>query len=607
MSTRLIIQHQIGSKANQIEQFPLDTINEMTIGRDPASTIVFDAQRDDAVSRRHAVIRVTHGDRPSFAIADLGSANGTLVNGSRINSETELLPGDTVQFGLAGPSFVFDVQPRPPHLVARTRVGAGAPGGTTRIVEPAAAAPVASTTVVQPQSFAPVKAGVGRETVQRMLSEERQATGRKWMYALVGVLVLIGGVGGVLYYRMTLDKQQTVARIEEKARQTEAAGAAALEQQKTAFAADATKKASELKQQLGMSPSEVVQKYGDATVYIEMQWRLYDRDSSKALYHKTVAWPVDHPTKNLPAYVQLTNHRIVRWLTTEDQGHRNRVIGAAGSGSGFVINEQGYILTNKHVAAGWMINYNQYSAFEQGMGILFQQQTGHQNSAPKGAPFDATDERAEFRKAIGWTPDEGGMIFDRDQPFSVSGSTCACEGRDERLEVRFPGSRNSIAARLVRASKDADVALIKIDSPDPLAFIPMAQNDDLPVGSAITVLGYPQSSVKTFASKTTIENGDVHSQVEFVPEPTVTPGIVSRLGVAMERQGDVTVIGAEGEVYQLTAATSEGNSGGPVIDANGKAVGLFASGRPGYGAVTFAVPMHYGRDLMPVQRKITEQ
>jgi hypothetical protein len=128
---RVLIHHQTGSKANQTEQLPVDLENELTIGRDPNCTIIFDARRDDIVSRHHAVIRITRGERLGFAIADLGSANGTLINGTRINSEVELLPGDTVQLGVSGPVFDFDVQPRPPHLVARTRVVSGVLPTTT--------------------------------------------------------------------------------------------------------------------------------------------------------------------------------------------------------------------------------------------------------------------------------------------------------------------------------------------------------------------------------------------------------------------------------------------------------------------------------------------
>jgi hypothetical protein len=126
LPAQLTISHRSGSRAGQIDRFPLDAIGELTMGRDPGCAIVFDAQRDDTVSRRHAVIRITLGDPLSFTIMDLGSLNGTMLNGERISAETGLLPDDTVQMGLTGPSFVFDVEPRPPHLVAVNRRLSGA-------------------------------------------------------------------------------------------------------------------------------------------------------------------------------------------------------------------------------------------------------------------------------------------------------------------------------------------------------------------------------------------------------------------------------------------------------------------------------------------------
>lgn len=51
---------------------------------------------DPDVSRRHAVIRqVDEG----IAIEDLGSTNGTFVNGERISGIAELKVGDTLRFG----------------------------------------------------------------------------------------------------------------------------------------------------------------------------------------------------------------------------------------------------------------------------------------------------------------------------------------------------------------------------------------------------------------------------------------------------------------------------------------------------------------------------
>ena len=83
---------------------------EITIGRDPSSNIAFDSPRDDIVSRRHAVIRVIRGDQTSFRLADLGSSNGTFLNGEPITEEKELLPEDTIGLGKNGLKFIFDVQ-----------------------------------------------------------------------------------------------------------------------------------------------------------------------------------------------------------------------------------------------------------------------------------------------------------------------------------------------------------------------------------------------------------------------------------------------------------------------------------------------------------------
>ncbi|MFZ5833423.1 MAG: FHA domain-containing protein [Planctomycetota bacterium] len=59
--------------------------------------------QSDLVSRHHCAILVDEG---SASIRDLGSRNGTQVNGERIRSEVELKPGDRVKVG----PLEFDVQ-----------------------------------------------------------------------------------------------------------------------------------------------------------------------------------------------------------------------------------------------------------------------------------------------------------------------------------------------------------------------------------------------------------------------------------------------------------------------------------------------------------------
>jgi Inner membrane component of T3SS, cytoplasmic domain len=70
-----------------------------TIGRDPASSVVFD---DDGVSRRHAALTSAHG---FVTVEDAGSTNGTWVNGERVGTSRRLAPGDELRVGVVGVRF----------------------------------------------------------------------------------------------------------------------------------------------------------------------------------------------------------------------------------------------------------------------------------------------------------------------------------------------------------------------------------------------------------------------------------------------------------------------------------------------------------------------
>lgn len=74
-----------------------DTVYELknlvVIGRLPSCDLPVD---DMTVSRQHArLIRMEQG----FAVQDLESANGTLVNGQRIRQVVTLHPGDVITIG----------------------------------------------------------------------------------------------------------------------------------------------------------------------------------------------------------------------------------------------------------------------------------------------------------------------------------------------------------------------------------------------------------------------------------------------------------------------------------------------------------------------------
>ena len=69
------------------------TDGEHIAGRDAECSLVIDAT---TASRRHARITVVSG---SATIEDLGSTNGTHINGTRISTPTRLAPGDEVALG----------------------------------------------------------------------------------------------------------------------------------------------------------------------------------------------------------------------------------------------------------------------------------------------------------------------------------------------------------------------------------------------------------------------------------------------------------------------------------------------------------------------------
>ncbi len=87
-SYRLVLHE--GPGAGKI--YPLEGA-ELFIGREQNNDIIIN---DPEVSRRHARMFAKGG---AYGIEDLGSTNGTLVNGQRISGPTMLRGGETINFG----------------------------------------------------------------------------------------------------------------------------------------------------------------------------------------------------------------------------------------------------------------------------------------------------------------------------------------------------------------------------------------------------------------------------------------------------------------------------------------------------------------------------
>ncbi|HET9387621.1 MAG TPA: FHA domain-containing protein, partial [Gemmatimonadales bacterium] len=160
-----------GARAGQIEAFRKGYIG---LGRHPLSDVRFDAERDLDVSSRHAaIVRKTEG----FVLQDLGSRNGTFVNGKRITGDTLLTNGDVIGFGANGPALEFGVieaeADLPPTAAAE---GLAERASSPREIYHAARPSVRQSTGIR------IAAEVARQTAQL----------RRTTKVLIGVLLVVG-------------------------------------------------------------------------------------------------------------------------------------------------------------------------------------------------------------------------------------------------------------------------------------------------------------------------------------------------------------------------------------------------------------------------------
>lgn len=121
-----------------------------------------------------------------------------------------------------------------------------------------------------------------------------------------------------------------------------------------------------------------------------------------------------------------------------------------------------------------------------------------------------------------------------------------------------------VPATVVGADDITDLAVLKIDAPNLIA-AEWGSSDDLQVGDLVWALGSP-----------------------FGLERSFTFGIVS---AKSRRSGSLAARNLYQEYLQTDAAVNPGNSGGPLIDIEGKVVGINAAiFGPSYQGISFAIP-----------------
>ena len=132
----------------------------------------------------------------------------------------------------------------------------------------------------------------------------------------------------------------------------------------------------------------------------------------------------------------------------------------------------------------------------------------------------------------------------------------------DKIEVRL-SDRRYFEAKVIGSDKASDVALIKIDADD-LPTVKIGSSKDLQVGEWVLAIGSP-----------------------FGFDHSVTAGIVSAKGRSLPTENYVPFI-------QTDVAINPGNSGGPLINLDGKVVGINSqiySRTGGFMGLSFAIPI----------------
>jgi len=124
---------------------------------------------------------------------------------------------------------------------------------------------------------------------------------------------------------------------------------------------------------------------------------------------------------------------------------------------------------------------------------------------------------------------------------------------------------------LIGADIKSDLAVIKIDTRQPLPHLEMGRSDDLMIGESVIAIGNP-----------------------FGLQHTVTTGIISALNRSIR--------GGKDQVYhdfiQVDASINPGNSGGPLLNINGSLIGINTAIYQKAEGIGFAIPIDSAKRII---------
>ncbi len=181
---------------------------------------------------------------------------------------------------------------------------------------------------------------------------------------------------------------------------------------------------------------------------------------------------------------------------------------------------------------------------------------------------------SEQSEGFGSRPQQGqgsGFVYDADG--HIVTNEHVVDGADS-VSVKFWNGA-TYDAEVVGTDASTDLAVLKVDAPDSLLEpLSLGDSSKVDVGDSVVAIGSP-----------------------FGLEETVTAGIVSALHRQMTSPNGFAI----DDSIQTDAAINHGNSGGPLLNAQGKVIGVtaqIASDSGGSDGVGFAIPSSTVRSIV---------
>src|SRR5688500_16631623 len=198
----------------------------------------------------------------------------------------------------------------------------------------------------------------------------------------------------------------------------------------------------------------------------------------------------------------------------------------------------------------------------------------------RGVVFAEAEGVSEGQSIFG-APDEGtatgsGFVVDRDGTILTNAHVVSGA---ENVTVSFTEDGDPVDAEVRGVDASTDLAVLNVDPDDVenLTPMPLGDSSKVAVGDPVVAIGNPYGFQRT-----------------------VTTGIVSALQREITAPNGCQING----VTQTDAPITPGNSGGPLLDANGRVIGInsqIATGGTSQGSVGigFAVPINTAKKLLP--------